>query len=132
MKLAILIIVIILLIVYNWYVENNLINGVWSVSPEFAENNDIDDFIMYIDGYGRKTVRLVLTRGDEVITADGLMTFVYTNPFSYIFPLNSSGKVFVSGCDDVFSKRMTFSIDIFKGILKFTGEKNYGEFYRAL
>lgn len=131
-----LIIIIIILIVYNWYVYSNILCGAWSATDEFLDENELDEFIIHIDGLLTKTYKIVMMRDSRIIVREGSINFYNYSIISYIFVTSGFGRVHMenpdaSVLDDILPDSMSFEFNPIKSTMRlYDSDKIYGEFVK--
>lgn len=115
-----ILLVLFILVIYNTIFYYNVINGIWSSDPNFAQKAEIDDMVLYINPFSNLTYVLMYKDGaiiyNKVVNIK-FSTWVmpWVNGILY-FTVKSDGK-------DIFPKKSTAKLNIYKGTLKIYDEK---------
>ena len=128
MYILALVIIICFLIIYNWYVVNELMSGAWCATDEFLDANGLSDFFLHIDnGLGNPTFKIVAIT-DDIDIIEGTIRFIYYTPLTYLIVSGGSGWVFIE--ENKYLDSGKFMFNPFLGELKFYGENSVTDFVR--
>lgn len=124
------IIIVIILILYNWFVSHEILSGNWAADSNFLDKSGIDEFLINIKGFLTKSARYLISK-NKVSVFDEDRFWFFTSPLNYFIVSSCSG--FFNSDLQIFDKgRVYFDFNPLSGFLKlYSDSKVFGEFHKV-
>ena len=123
--MKILIAIIIILILINYFVTSHLLNGNWMTTDDFSQKSNAQLFLNLTGHLYRSSKLIIVNQDTEPLIIEGHMIFI-GSPHNLLFYKNC-GIVITRGYEGVLPKLLYYKFDI-SGKLILYKDKIYGDF----